>query len=256
MSPAVRRRTRFVFVSLVAGLFLTWGVAWLGALAPNTMAPWSVVGSNLFQGWVNTRCRLPQHTQVGPHGGMMIDWDGWLGLETVCVGPLWSSSVPSPFPAEWREIYPSWEDVPTSELDMYSRTSPDLPRWVEIPPADTHVRSLITHAAGWPMPALSCREDVFASPSHRVMKGAWAKVGVRGYPLRWVPLVPMPLGFAVDVMFWTVFVIGVFFGLTRSRAWLRRRRGLCPGCAYHRAGLPDGAKCPECGLAASSYTPR
>jgi hypothetical protein len=28
---------------------------------------------------------------------------------------------------------------------------------------------------------------------------------------------------------------------------LRRRRGLCPSCAYDRRGLAPGAPCPECG---------
>ena len=60
------------------------------------------------------------------------------------------------------------------------------------------------------------------------------------------PVRPIVAGFAANTAIfaaaWWVLLSGAFI-----RAALRRRRGLCPRCGYDRAGLAEGAACPECG---------
>src|SRR3954463_8522531 len=41
---------------------------------------------------------------------------------------------------------------------------------------------------------------------------------------------------------------------TDMKLALRRKRGLCPTCAYDRRGLTPDAKCPECGTAPAAPT--
>lgn len=64
---------------------------------------------------------------------------------------------------------------------------------------------------------------------------------------RAVPTGILPRGFALNTAFYAASWWTLFLGLSRARAWNRRRRGLCTRCAYSRAGLDPLAPCPECG---------
>ncbi len=64
---------------------------------------------------------------------------------------------------------------------------------------------------------------------------------------RALPIGILPRGFALNTAFYAASWWMLIFGLSRARAWNRRRRELCPRCAYSRAGLDPLTPCPECG---------
>ena len=69
--------------------------------------------------------------------------------------------------------------------------------------------------------------------------------GPRGEP-RALPLRPIFPGFLIDTLFYGAIWFGLLFGFGAARRGLRKRRGLCPMCAYDLRGDLDTG-CPECG---------
>ena len=72
----------------------------------------------------------------------------------------------------------------------------------------------------------------------------WARRG------NWNDVLPtriLPLGFALNTLFYAAVVLGMVECVAFARRRVRRGRGRCPSCGYDRAGLAVGAACPECG---------
>ena len=65
-----------------------------------------------------------------------------------------------------------------------------------------------------------------------------------------VPTDILPLGFALNTLFYAAVLLGVVEGVAFARRRARGGRGLCPSCGYDREGLAGGAACPECGRGA------
>ncbi|MEM9419792.1 MAG: hypothetical protein AAGA25_12190 [Planctomycetota bacterium] len=65
-----------------------------------------------------------------------------------------------------------------------------------------------------------------------------------------LPMVPRPLGFTVNTLFYAV-VACLLFHLTRylGRRLRQSDHPACPACGYNLTGLPTDKPCPECGHA-------
>ncbi len=64
-----------------------------------------------------------------------------------------------------------------------------------------------------------------------------------------LPYYPVIPGFAADTALYAGVWWALLFGPGATRRSRRRRRGLCPRCAYDLKGLAPGSPCPECGPA-------
>ncbi len=62
-------------------------------------------------------------------------------------------------------------------------------------------------------------------------------------PARVLPWRPLPLGFAINTLFYAA-ILWLFPGSFALRRFLRLRPGLCPKCAYP---IGESAVCTECG---------
>jgi hypothetical protein len=71
------------------------------------------------------------------------------------------------------------------------------------------------------------------------------------FRFRGIPLFPIWPGFALNTLFYAAIAWGLWRIPILIRRHRRRIRGLCLKCAYNRAGLAPGARCPECGHAPS-----
>ena len=75
-----------------------------------------------------------------------------------------------------------------------------------------------------------------------IPKSPW-RLGGSTYP-RVLPLRPIWLGFAVNTAFYAVVIWLLSGGTFKVRRSIRKKRGLCPKCAYP---VGDSSVCTECG---------
>lgn len=153
-------------------------------------------------------------------------------------GHHWWSSTAAPLPAggarnpEWNWIAPADDPRPAMVRPVYPG----------------HQRSISYHEYGWPMRAARGRmvTDQGPTPTERM---DWMVDVVWGQWAMYVPLKPMPLGFAVNTLCYVGVTLLLVLGAKLTCAWVltrrRRARGRCVACGYPLDG--DMARCPECG---------
>lgn len=146
--------------------------------------------------------------------------------------------------------------------------STPLPAWI-----DTRCdglleqRAITTVGAGWPMIALHARRSGIGHDEPRPGSNAW-HTGMGPQWVEWrawdgalvtptaetatenasqiLPIGVHPLGFVIDVAFWSL-LWSLPFVVASLRRAARRRRGQCARCGYDLRG-GDSDDCPECGL--------
>lgn len=117
-------------------------------------------------------------------------------------------------------------------------------------------------AAGWPMFALIARDlglaqATVAKPPWMMGKpqrgSTWEYVyfispaqTADPYEAKFLPLRPIWLGLAVNVVFWAIAWMVLMAPIVRLRGMWRARLGLCPNCTYNLRGCTSD-RCPECG---------
>jgi hypothetical protein len=131
----------------------------------------------------------------------------------------------------------------------------DVPHWSKLRSrpdtidfqAVSDTQSVFEGARGWPCLGLVSRaryetfgNTVIESSGGFVLKSEhwWFIFG------RMLPYQPVWPGFAINTIFYAAILCGLFFAPGMVKRGLRRRRGLCPACAYPIGSSPV---CTECG---------
>ncbi len=235
---------RRTVLSLALGLLTTIAVAWMAALFANP------VGG----GWFSR----PRDPRRGEGSGYIFLW-----VMKCPTGVAYRSSISS----VERERPDDLPGLPEDQLEPWA-LSPSLP-WVTgdspwpIAPG-TPVEEIVVEGFGWPRTSLCQQFRGAPQDADRPLIG-----GIEtGFPNnyrgnawpwqrkwhRWVcwvrvalPCKPVWTGLAFSTAFYSGLWLLLFCAPALSRRTLRRRRGLCPRCAYDLKGLPPASTCPECG---------
>jgi hypothetical protein len=204
---SAKRWTLKLALCLLAGAVVTWGVAWGCALSP--------------------RGPVVRRTIQGPSAlteaaAMGVPLHHWYQSGTLHV----------------EQHFDFGFEVLVLDLTRKSFTSDDTHHL----PTEYIVSS--DTWAGWPGRALWCggRGSFPLEGALELPPILAQRLNVRKLPAR-----ILPLGFALNTLFYAAVVLGMVECVAFARRRVRRSKGRCPSCGYDRAGLANGAACPECG---------
>jgi hypothetical protein len=193
---------------------------------------------------------------------------GWCFTHRVFAGPGRDRIALSGYGAFWglSDEFFSIRDARYAPPEVFSLAVEQLGS----PPWPSHPPTVLIERAGWPFRAFWGKVRIQEPlPSDlRFVDGEWSiTFPHKGTPadyVRW--LVPRPSSIASEAAYrflparplWaglvgnTLFFAGawslVLFGPVVIRRYLRRRRNLCPRCAYNLSATPSDSPCPECGI--------
>ena len=220
----MKRRVLMVLALLVAGAVVNMAVAWGCAVWIPASGPY--IGER----------RAASLTELEADGA----WRFW-AIER------YARSGAVLYRSHWdtRSELLDCDEITTRSTDL--KPSELAPSWAGLrtpPAADYEIRH--AHAYGWPF--ISMWQDYLYTG------GGYGGDLVHGLQLaflpadggfaRAVPLCPIWPGFAVNALFYAAVLCVPICGLFALRRLIRRRRGLCPACAYP---MGESAVCTECG---------
>lgn len=165
------------------------------------------------------------------------------------------------------EPYDSNPVHPLAINDVFSGIA-DAAAWPQLPPGITppgNIQFVQVEVQGLPFPCAYGRVIAPPGSTRLSMEGVywfrfrdWKATPRRGDGLV-LPLFPIWRGYILNTLVWGLPLFALTFIPPALRRSLRRRRGLCPACAYDLRATPAGSPCPECGeindIRTSSRTP-
>ena len=232
---------RRLFASLLLGTATTVLLAW--AFAMREAHLWYV------QGGLSTIELFPRHQIRTSDGDIGLEGSECAGASSVYTCPRWTIVDQYAF----DPYYPTPDHVPAEERAIFGAPPWRVPSWAIMPRAadDTLVWNA-THAFGWPARSLLSLQEQHRKPQSVPMYPVtrYGRTFSIPFTQNWegvLPLRPIPTGFAADTSLYGASWWLLFLSIAALRRGFRRRRSLCPYCAYSRAGLAPSAPCPECG---------
>lgn len=161
----------------------------------------------------------------------------------------WAGAVHDGKPFAFRLVARGWGRRYDESSDMTPWTATSTPRGFMYLPAEGQPNTVSsTTITGWPMYSMGMSSQWSLSlmnqppPAEPVGIAAVWKHGIQihqpsrnlpfGNEHTHLPLRPLPLGFLIDTLLYAAVFAGVWFGFGSYARRRRRRRGLCPRCAY------------------------
>jgi hypothetical protein len=216
-----KRWTIKLALCLLAGAVVTWGVAWGCAIESDR--------------------RPPQRDQEFV---MVFEGDTLWGAVLFRGLPGFDRYSVLPPEAVGLDVFKK----PVMEPILLGVRQLDRPNWMRFQGAGAEITRF-----GWPCRALSRESQV--DFNNRVLHMNSLELGSTAGIVR-LPLLILPLGFALNTLFYAAALLGAVECVAFARRRVRRGRGRCPSCGYDRAGLAEGSACPECGGKETRYPPR